>query len=158
MAREVPRKSVYCLGLTPFPFFLGFLLGMISFGLLCIMKCMKVSREMTEHDENGMAPPPSLLDDVVRRIVESVQPLKIIVFGSAARGDMGPDSDLDILIVMPEGSHRRQTALLAYRALRGLGIPKDVVVVTERDIVEHGDNPSLIIKPALDEGRAIYGA
>ena len=65
-------------------------------------------------------------------------------------------SDLDILIVMPEGIHRRQTALVAYRALRGLGVPKDVIVVTERDIIEHGDNPSFVLKPALNEGREIY--
>jgi predicted nucleotidyltransferase len=118
---------------------------------------VKARREMRENDTSDREPTTSLLDDVVRRIVDAVQPLKIILFGSAARGDMGPDSDLDLLIVIPEGSHRRQTALAAYRALRGLGRPKDVIAVTESDIIEHRENPSLIIKPALDEGRAIYG-
>ena len=113
---------------------------------------------MSESDIRDKGPTESLLEDVVRRITNAVQPLEIILFGSAARGEMGPDSDLDILIVMPEGAHRRQTSIAAYRALRGLGRSKDVVVVTESDIVEHRDNPSLIIKPALDEGRAIYGA
>ena len=111
---------------------------------------------MKENDKKEAFPTQSVLEEVVRRIVKSVQPLRIILFGSAARGNMGPDSDLDILIVMPEGIHRRQTALVAYRALRGLGVPKDVIVVTERDIIEHGDNPSFVLKPALNEGREIY--
>lgn len=45
-----------------------------------------------------------LLDELVKRTVEAVRPLRIILFGSAARGEMGPDSDIDLLVVMPEGS------------------------------------------------------
>lgn len=99
-----------------------------------------------------------LLDDVVRRIVDVVHPLRIVLFGSAVRGALGPHSDLDILVIVPDGTHRRNTAQNIYRSLFGLGIPKDVVVVTESDVKSHGANPSLVIAPALEEGRELYHA
>ena len=99
-----------------------------------------------------------LLDEVVKRTVKAVQPLRIILFGSAARGTMGQDSDLDLLVVVPDGVHRRQTAQAVYKSLRGIGFAKDVVVVTESDVREYGDNPSLIIYPALRQGKELYHA
>ena len=57
-----------------------------------------------------MQPDANVIDQLVERIVEVVNPLKIILFGSAARGEMGPDSDVDVLVVMPNGVHRRRTA------------------------------------------------
>ena len=56
-----------------------------------------------------MQPDQQALDELVTRIVEAVHPLKIILFGSAARGEMGPDSDVDVMVVMPEGTHRLDT-------------------------------------------------
>mgnify|MGYP005836882175 FL=1 len=97
-----------------------------------------------------------LLDDLVRRIVDVVQPLRIVLFGSAARGALGPDSDLDILVVVPDGTHRRSAAQRIYRSLFDLGTPKDVVVVTESDVKNFGTNPSLVIASALEEGRELY--
>jgi len=67
-------------------------------------------------------------------------------------------SDLDVLVVMPDDTHRRQTAQRLYRALSGLGIPKDIVVVTESDVRQFSDEPSLVICPALREGRELYCA
>lgn len=98
------------------------------------------------------------LNELVRRIVETVHPLKILLFGSAARSQMGPNSDIDILVVMPDGVHRRRTAQAIYRGLLGMGIAKDVVVVTESDIREYGNNPSMVLFPALREGRELYRA
>ena len=100
----------------------------------------------------------ALLNDIVNRIVETANPHRIILFGSGARGTMGPDSDLDLLIVMPDGVHRRKTSRKIYRALRGIGVSKDVVVVTEKDVIEYGNNPSLVLMPALDEGVELYAA
>ncbi|MEO5341588.1 MAG: nucleotidyltransferase domain-containing protein [Magnetococcus sp. MYC-9] len=97
-------------------------------------------------------PDPDILNEMVRRIVDVAHPLRIILFGSAARGEMGPDSDLDFLVVMPDGVHRRKVAITAYNALGGLGIPKDILVVTENDIQQYGGNHSLVIAPALAEG------
>lgn len=104
------------------------------------------------------APKPYLLDEIVTRITSAVRPSRIILFGSAVRGEMGRHSDLDLLVVMPDGTHRRRTSREVFRALRGMGIAKDVIVVTERDVTEHGNNPSLVLKPALEEGRELYVA
>ncbi|MBF0628057.1 MAG: nucleotidyltransferase domain-containing protein [Magnetococcales bacterium] len=101
-------------------------------------------------------PDPALLDEVVKRIVAAVDPRRIILFGSAARGEMRPDSDLDLLVVMPDGVHRRQTAQVAYHSLRGLGVSKDVIVVTEHDVDKYRDEFSYVIAPALEEGKELY--
>ena len=97
------------------------------------------------------------MNELVERTVAAVQPLRIILFGSAARGTMGPDSDLDILVV-PGGVHRRRTAQAVYASLAGMGFAKDVIVVTESDIREYGDDPSLVIYPALSQGKELYHA
>jgi predicted nucleotidyltransferase len=99
-----------------------------------------------------------ILDEAVRRILKVVKPRRIILFGSAARGTMGPDSDLDLLIVMPDGAHRRKASVEIYKALRGIGVPKDVIVVTEQDVTAYRYNPSLVLKPALDEGKELYAS
>lgn len=100
----------------------------------------------------------NLLDEVVQRVVDAVSPLRILLFGSAVRGSQQPDSDLDLLVVMPSGSHRRQAAQRIYRALLGVGYAIDVVVVTEEDLHRHADDPGMIIGAALEEGRELYAA
>jgi predicted nucleotidyltransferase len=105
-----------------------------------------------------MQPDPRILSDLVRRIVEVAHPRQIILFGSAARDEMGPDSDLDVLVVVPDATPCRQTAQTIYRHLIGLDASVDVVVATESDLRQYGDNFSLVYYPALREGRAIYAA
>lgn len=97
------------------------------------------------------------LELVIQRIVEIAQPEKIILFGSAARNEMTQDSDLDLLVVK-SGVHRRRLAQEIYRGLFGVGRAVDVVVVTPEDIERYGNNPVLIIEPALREGRVVYAA
>ena len=99
-----------------------------------------------------------VIEQLVQRIIELVQPLRIILFGSAARGEMGPDSDIDVLVVMPEGVHRRQTAQLLYQQIRGLGVPFDILVATPDDLERHRDNIGLIYQSILREGREVYAA
>ncbi len=103
-------------------------------------------------------PDPSLLREIVKRTVAAVYPLRIILFGSAARDTMGPNSDIDLLIVVRDGVHRRRTAQAIYKSLRGIGFAKDVVVATESDIRQFGKNPSLVICPAISQGKEIYHA
>jgi predicted nucleotidyltransferase len=105
-----------------------------------------------------MSDPLGCLDEAVRRIVESLHPLRIILFGSAARGDAHEDSDLDLLVIMPDGAHRRQTAYAAHESLFDLGCAKDIVVVLESDVELLRDNPSLVIHTAFNEGREVYRA
>ena len=106
----------------------------------------------------SVEPDRELLDTVVKRIVEIARPLRIILFGSAAEGRMGPDSDLDIVVVVRDGVHRRHTAQAIYKSLSGLGIPKDIIVITESDVRKYSDNPSLVIYPALKRGKELYRA
>ncbi len=101
---------------------------------------------------------PEVIEQLIRRIIELVQPLRIILFGSAARGEMGPDSDIDVLVVMPNGVHRRRTAQLLYRQIRGLGVPFDILVATPNDLEMHKDNIGMIYQSILQEGREVYAA
>ena len=96
-----------------------------------------------------------VLAEVVRRIVEVAQPDKIILFGSAIRGEMGPNSDLDLLVVK-SGAHRRHLAQAIYRNLIGVGFPVDIIVVTPEDIDRYGDAIGLVLEPALREGKVVY--
>jgi type I restriction enzyme S subunit len=104
-------------------------------------------------------PPPEVIAEIVRRIVEAVAPEKIILFGSAARGEMGPDSDLDLLVVK-SCDDRREVARAVRACLRGVapGRGKDVVVVTPEDVERDRDTIGYIIRPALREGRVLYAA
>lgn len=101
---------------------------------------------------------PKAIESLVQSIVEAVHPLKIILFGSYARGKTNPDSDIDILVVMPEGVHCRRTAQLLYRQIKGLGVPFDILVATPSDLEKHNDNIGLIYRSVLQEGREIYVA
>ena len=96
------------------------------------------------------------LAEVIQRIRQVAQPEKIILFGSAAREEMGPSSDLDLLVVAPRGTHRRRLAQTIYRSLIGVGHPVDLVVVTPEDIERYGNAPGLILEPALREGEVVY--
>jgi len=98
-----------------------------------------------------------ILQEIVRRIVAAVQPERIILFGSAARQEMGPDSDLDLLVVKTCG-HRRRTARKIERSLIGVGIPTDIIVAKPEDIERYKDTIGLIYRPALREGKTIYAA
>ncbi len=99
-----------------------------------------------------------VLDELVQRTVESVHPRRIVLFGSAARGQMGPHSDLDLLVVMPDGCDCLAVAQELHGYLSGLGVAKDIVVVQQSDVERHGDNPYLIIHAALSEGKELYRA
>ncbi len=97
------------------------------------------------------------LDDIIRRVVEIAQPEKIILFGSAARGDVGPNSDVDLLIVK-EGADALNLMAQIYRKLHGVGAAVDAIVVSPEDVERFKDSHALIIKPALREGRVVYEA
>lgn len=98
------------------------------------------------------------LDELVRRIVEAVHPLRVILFGSAARGEMGPDSDFDVLVVMPDGTHRRHTSVKIREHLWGLAAAVDIIVATPNDLELYGRSIGLIYRTVLEEGRELYAA
>ena len=99
----------------------------------------------------------SKVDRLIGEVVKRVNPLRIVLFGSAARKESGQQSDIDLLVVMPDGTHRRQTAQKLYREIKGLAVPFDIVVATEQDLAKHKDNDGLIYENALKEGIEVYG-
>lgn len=100
----------------------------------------------------------SEISTIVQRIVKAVNPERILLFGSYAKGSVGPNSDIDILVIMPDGTHRRRTAQKLYLALSGIGRAKDIVVVTNSDILTYGNSPSLVLRAALQDGKELYRA
>jgi predicted nucleotidyltransferase len=107
--------------------------------------------------------PPSIdapvLAEIVRRLAEAYRPERIYLFGSTARGDAGPDSDYDLMIIVREDtpSYLRSEDL-AYRVLRGTGTAADVLVWTrnnfDRQLHLKASLPSTVIR----EGKLLYGA
>jgi predicted nucleotidyltransferase len=93
---------------------------------------------------------------IVRRIVSRFHPDKIIFFGSYARGEAGPSSDVDLLIVMPFAGSKREKQVEIRLALQGIRIQKDIVVTTPEDFLWRREIPGTIERPAALEGRVLY--
>lgn len=103
-----------------------------------------------------LAKQPPYLSEVVDRIVRRFHPVKIILFGSWARGSAREDSDLDLLVVLPKVEHTRKAAIQIGNTLSNLPVSKDVIVVTPEEIEKYGKTIGNILLPALTEGKVIY--
>jgi uncharacterized protein len=111
----------------------------------------------TNQQKKRGKPDPVILADIVKRVVEAAQPAKILLFGSAARGEMGPDSDLDLLVIKGGKFNRRRVTTAIYRHLSGeIGV--DALVVTPEEVERYRDSPCLVICPAMKEGKVVYEA
>ena len=97
-----------------------------------------------------------LIADMTARIARDFQPLRIILFGSHARGDATPDSDIDLLVVLSDATDKRQAAIEIRRALRDLPVSKDIIVTTPDEIARRGDLIGPVLRPALREGKVLY--
>ena len=97
-----------------------------------------------------------LLQEVVRRILSVGAPRTIVLFGSQARGDARPDSDLDLLIIEDSDLPRYKRSVLYLRALVGLFPAKDVVVWTPAEVQAWSAVPHAFITTALREGKTLY--
>ena len=98
------------------------------------------------------------LKEIIRRIVKVAQPEKIILFGSAARGEMGPHSDVDLLVVKRGKFHQGRLTGKIYMNLHGVGQAVDVILVTPEQVERYRKTHFLVIAPALREGREVYHA
>src|SRR5438445_1834507 len=96
----------------------------------------------TKKRKNHGKPDPAILADVVKRVVAAANPEKIVLFGSAARGTMGPDSDLDLLVIKGGKFNRHRVTTAIYVHLTGT-IGVDVVVVTPEEIERYRDTHCL---------------
>ena len=93
---------------------------------------------------------------MVRRIVRLFQPERIILFGSYARGEAGPDSDVDLLVVMPVTGSKREKQLEIRLALQEIPLPKDIVVTTPEEFQWRQEVVGTIERPAAREGKVLY--
>ena len=102
---------------------------------------------------------PEKVREAVRRIVSAQRPKRIILFGSASRGEVGLNSDADFLVITDQemSSPRRESVRLR-RALRGLSMPMDILVISERRLKELSNQPGLIYLEALRSGKVVYEA
>lgn len=99
------------------------------------------------------------LKEAVRRLVEAYQPEAIWLFGSHARGDAGPDSDYDLMVIVPDDADReRRQSFAGYRALKGIGFPKDVLVATHTGFHKRLHIAATLPATILREGRRLYVA
>ena len=94
--------------------------------------------------------------EIAHKLVEFYQPIRIYLFGSVARGDDGPDSDLDLLIVKDSDELRHRRAIPAYGALTGLGIPTDIIWRTPAEIADWSQVPNHVTTRAIREGKVLY--
>lgn len=99
-----------------------------------------------------------VLEEATRRLVTEFSPSKVYLFGSRSRGDASPDSDYDFLVVVPSSDERPlRRARRAYRALRGLGIAKDVIVTTTERFDRMKSLEASLEHEVVAEGRLLYG-
>jgi predicted nucleotidyltransferase len=96
----------------------------------------------------------------VKRIADEIvgrfHPLRVILFGSHARGDAGADSDIDLLVVLAEVPDKRRAAVEIRRALAAFPVPKDIIVTSPAEIASRGDLVGTVLRPALREGIVLY--
>jgi predicted nucleotidyltransferase len=93
---------------------------------------------------------------VVADLVAAARPLRVLLFGSVVRGVDGPDSDIDLLVVLPsvERSHRHELTVKLARAITA-PVPVDLLVTDPAEIAERGDLPG-ILRVALRDGRVVH--
>lgn len=119
-------------------------------------------RTMASEDATSFRTPTAsdpVLAEVVRRLVEVYQPERIYLFGSVARGDAGPDSDYDILVVVPDAAQpERRRSRIAYEALWGTGVAADVLVWTASQFNSRTHLPSSLPATVIREGKLLHAA
>ena len=94
----------------------------------------------------------------VERIVAHARPQAVILFGSYARGVAGPNSDLDVLVIVDDSvANCRAESVRLRRELRGISMPIDIIVARRSDVEQLRDTPGLLYETALLEGQVVYG-
>lgn len=97
-----------------------------------------------------------VLQEATRRLVERFKPSRIILFGSHARGTADDRSDVDLLVICPVSGSKRALMVAMDRALTGLGIARDVIVLTPEEFERDRHIPGTVARPASLEGKVLY--
>lgn len=111
---------------------------------------------MTEQLHPITADIDKILDEVTRRLIEAARPVKIILFGSHARGDFDKDSDLDLLVILPTVESRFDEMVRLRHVLRDIPMPIDVVVYSTHDVKEREHLRGTMLYHALREGKVLH--
>jgi uncharacterized protein len=102
---------------------------------------------------------PEKIDAAIKRIVSVAHPRKVILFGSVVAGKPDIHSDVDILVVTgDEIESSRQESVRIRRALRGISMPMDILVIPEKRLQELADQPGLVYREAVRHGQIVYEA
>jgi predicted nucleotidyltransferase len=101
---------------------------------------------------------PEVIRLAVQRLVEAARPRKIILFGSFARGEQNPDSDLDFVVVLPSVDNHFREMVRLRRVLKDIRIPIDVLVYSEEEVRTRGDWSGTALHEALHSGRVLYAS
>ena len=98
----------------------------------------------------------TIISTMVDRIVGRFQPSRVVLFGSQSRGDANERSDVDLLVILPNGTDRHHAAIEIHRTLGDLPVAKDIIVTTPEEISRRGHVTGGVLCAALREGKAIY--
>ena len=98
-----------------------------------------------------------ILKMMTERIVNNFNPIKVILFGSYARGTPNYDSDVDLLMIMPDGTDCKKINIDAFNLLGDAPIAKDVIVVTPELVEKEKDKCNSVLHNAINEGVVLHG-
>jgi predicted nucleotidyltransferase len=99
-----------------------------------------------------------LLDEIVNRLVQGLHPERVILFGSHAYGEPTEDSDIDLLVIVSDSDEPRyRRAQKAYKALRGMAAPTEIVVLTRQEVERSSTVIVSMVYQALHKGKVLYG-
>jgi predicted nucleotidyltransferase len=99
-----------------------------------------------------------LLEQITQKLVATLNSEQIILFGSYAYGEPNEDRDIDLLVIVSQSNEPRyRRSGLAYRALRGIGVPTDVIIMTQEEVKRKVNVRSSLISRVIHDGRVLYG-
>jgi predicted nucleotidyltransferase len=98
----------------------------------------------------------ALKDEIVEKIFSAVDPVRIYLFGSYAYGSPTPDSDLDLAVIMLDVPSKHKESVKLYRLLRGIGLPKDIIVSSLEEFDFYKNEPGSVFKTINEKGVLLY--
>jgi len=98
----------------------------------------------------------SLKKEIVDKITSSVNPDKIFLFGSYAYGSPTPDSDLDLAVIIQDVKFKHKESVKLYKLLRGIGLPKDIIVSSLEEFDFYKNEPGSVFKTINEKGVVLY--
>ena len=100
-----------------------------------------------------------LLGEITQRLIVALHPCRVYLFGSQARGDADGDSDVDLLVVVPDtATPPRELARLGRRSLWGMGVPVDIIVCTDSELAKWSQVRCNVIHTAVEKGRLLFAS